>query len=85
MEFQKLLDRIITDGNLKSEITLLLDLKRSGAELDKGPKNLHISTFLEQEIQRLNADIRTTSKTKDPCILDQLFVDILKEVNGKNL
>ncbi len=82
IEFSKLVDRIVLEKQLRNEIGNLLELKRSGAELDRRPKNPVISDFLEMEINRLSAEKQTPPKTKDPATLDKLFVDILKEVNG---
>ena len=82
MEFQALVDRILDGGELKAEVQKLLTAKRSGAELNKGPRNDIISGFLEKELARLQADHEPPAETRDPSQLDQLFVDILKEVNG---
>ena len=57
MEFGKLVDRVVTDVEVRSEIDMLLDAKRAGAELDKGPENRVISGFLEQQLSRLEASV----------------------------
>ena len=85
IEFGKLLDRIITDKELRSEIDALLAAKRSGTELGRGPKNPVISAFLERELNRLGAENESPPKTRDPANLDRLFVDILREVNGERI
>jgi len=85
IEFGKLVDRVVVDQGLRSEIDSLLEAKRSGAELDRGPRNNVISGFLEREFSRLQAETQTPAKTKDPATLDGLFVDILKEVNGESI
>jgi predicted nucleotidyltransferase len=85
IEFGKLVDRVVVDQRLRSEIESLLEAKRSGAELDYGPRNHIISDFLEREFVRLQAETQTPAKTRDPATLDRLFVDILKEVNGENI
>jgi len=84
-EFGKLVDRIVVDEDLRSEIEALLVAKRSGAELDRGPRNDVISDYLEQTLERLQADTQPPPKTRDPATLDQLFLDILREVNGDTL
>jgi predicted nucleotidyltransferase len=82
IEFGKLVDRVV-DRDLRSEIEALLEAKRSGAELDRGPRNRIISDFLERQFARLRAETQTPASTRDPAALDRLFVDILKEVNGE--
>ena len=85
IEFGKLVDRIVGDAELRTEIEGLLQAKRRGAELHRGPKNPVISGFLERELERLQAKTQAPPKTKDPGTLDRLFVDILKEVNGESI
>jgi predicted nucleotidyltransferase len=85
MEFEALVDKIVDQNGLRSEIDKLLVDKRSGAELDKGPRNKVISGFLEGELERLRAEHQPPAETRDPARLDELFVDILKEVNGTKL
>jgi len=85
IEFGKLVDRVVVDQGLRNEINSLLEAKRNGAELDRGPRNPVISDFLEQELSRLQAATQPPGKTRDTATLDSLFVDILKEVNGKGI
>jgi uncharacterized protein len=85
MEFEVLLDRVVEDSGLRSRVDALLAAKRSGAELDKGPRDDVISGFLENELKRLRAEHQPPAETRDPARLDQLFVDILAEVNGADL
>jgi len=82
IEFARLVDRVVVDGELKKEIGALLEVKRSGAKMDRGPKNLVISDFLEKEIDRIQAESQGVQKTRDSSPLDQLYVDVLREVNG---
>jgi len=82
IEFGKLVDRTVDDADLRKEIDSLLVAKRSGAELDQGPRNPIISGFLQKELERLRAESLTPATTRDPSTLDELFVDVLKEVNG---
>lgn len=53
MEFEKLVDRLIENPELKLEIDKLLAAKRRGKELDRGPRNEPISRFIELELERL--------------------------------
>jgi predicted nucleotidyltransferase len=55
-EFQKLVDSVVEDANLKIAINELLDLKRSGSEMDYAPKIPEISQFLESELARMERD-----------------------------
>ncbi len=81
-EFQKLVDRVVVDAELRTAIGALLEAKRSGVELDRGPRNPVISDFLERELDRLKVETQVPAKTREPAMLDRLFVDTLKEVNG---
>jgi len=85
IEFAKLVDRVVTDGSLRNEIDSLLAKKRAGMELDRGLRNPILSGFLEDELNRLRAEKPSPPQTKDPDILDRLFIEILKEVNGPSI
>lgn len=85
IEFGKLVDNVIDEADLRREIDELVVKKRAGAELDRGPRNPILSGFLEKELIRLRAEAQPPAKTRDPATLDRLFVDILEEVNGKNV
>ena len=84
-EFGKLVDRVVDDDALRQEIDVLLDRKRAGDELDRGPKNQVISEFLGSQLARLRADTQPKAVTKDESRLDELFVKILTEVNGDRI
>ncbi len=81
-EFQKLVDGAVDHDDVRLEIDRLTAEKKSGAELRKGPRNEVISSFVERELSRLNARRQTPAKTRSVATLDQLFVEILTEVNG---
>jgi len=85
IEFDKLVYRVVSNTALKNEIDALLVEKRAGAELDRGPRNSIISGFLEDELSRLRAETQPQQKTRNPAILDRLFVEILEEVNGPSI
>ncbi len=85
IEFGRLVDRVVEDAVLRREIDRLLAEKRAGAELDRGPRNPVLSGFLERELARLRAVASPPAKTRDPSVLDRLFVEILKEVNGESI
>ncbi len=53
MEFATLVDRLVTNTSLKEAIEQLLQSKRDGKELDRGPKIPEISNFIEIELNNL--------------------------------
>ena len=55
MEFEVLVDRIVTSRELKEAIKELLGCKKGGQELDKGPRIPIISEFVEAELERLGS------------------------------
>ncbi|TSC87993.1 MAG: nucleotidyltransferase [Microgenomates group bacterium Gr01-1014_16] len=52
-DFNILVEKLVTDPTLKDAVNKLLSSKKSGAELDSGPRINVISQFLEQELNRL--------------------------------
>ncbi|MGE7760060.1 nucleotidyltransferase domain-containing protein [Peribacillus sp. NPDC097895] len=82
LEFPFLLEEIIPDGQLKTEIRKLLARKISGEELDLEPRIDVINEFLENEIEHLANYVKTIDiKIEDPTeALDQLFKAALEEV-----
>lgn len=82
-EFDVLVDRLVTDARLKKEINALIEAKRSGAELDDGPKIAPINRFLERELNRF-ANYRIDHEKHFAPIseLDEVFLSALKEVWG---
>ena len=80
-EFHKLVDGILEDGQLKAAIATLIAAKRSGDELDRGPRIPVISRFLQDEIQRLSAQEFDHQVRKYPIEkLNVVFRDTLNEV-----
>ncbi|MGE8207327.1 nucleotidyltransferase domain-containing protein [Heyndrickxia sp. NPDC080065] len=82
LEFPKLLENILPDGELKKQIQTLLIRKINGEELDFEPKIEVINYFLNEEISRLrkyteslNIDIPDFTPN-----LDLLFRNTLEEV-----
>ena len=82
MEFQTLVEKMIPEGELKTEINVLLERKLSGDELDLEPRIDVIHSFLETELLRLMEYAKTvTQDSEDPTTqLDQLFRNTLNEV-----
>ncbi len=85
IEFGKLVEKTIANARLRREIAGLLRRKMAGEELDQGPRNPVIAAFLDQQMKRLRADLQAPPATRDPAILDQVFVDLLIEVNGREI
>ena len=81
IEFDVLVDRLVTDTKLKKEITALIQAKRKGEELDYGPRIAPISDFLEQELHRFEQYKPDLEKHSAPIEeLDRIFFSALKEV-----
>jgi len=52
-EFQVLVERVVDTPELKEEIGKLIEAKRRGEELDRGPRIAPINDFIESELARL--------------------------------
>lgn len=77
-EFSALVEQMVTDLALKREIATLLKRKMAGDELDHGPRNAVISTFVEHEITRLESIEVPQAEPKPPIEeLNKLFRHIL--------
>ncbi len=82
-DFNILVDRLLNDSKLRTEIGRLLLAKRAGAELDRGPRIEPISEFIEHELERwVGSDIADHERTVSGYRLDELFREILTEVWG---
>lgn len=80
-DFNVLVDQLVTEPSLKSEIDRLLAAKRAGAELDKGPRIAPISEFVESELARWEQHKTAHHKgTPFHDKLDELFRESLTEV-----
>jgi hypothetical protein len=81
--FQALVDQAIDSPDLKREIQDLIASKRSGEELDRGPRSELISDFVELELNRL-ASIQFEHQYKEPVgpvhEFDRVFRSALNEV-----
>lgn len=82
ISFHELLQKMIPDSELKRKVEQLLKRKLVGDELDLEPRINVINDFLEGEIVRLEAYIKSlTVEMHDPTKkLDELFRSTLKEV-----
>lgn len=79
--FGDLVSRLVTNTVLRAEIDKLIEEKRQGAELDKGPRIAAISDFIESELERWD---RNGISGKQPHVavdqLDDLFRNALDEI-----
>lgn len=83
MEFDVMVEKLITDGDLKQAVAELTERKKQGQELGRGPRIPIISAFIEAEMKRLEATTFEVKKGKGHTeTLNQLFLDALDEVWG---
>lgn len=84
MEFAKLIEDQLPQ-NLQRIVADLLNRKRAGEELDKGPRIREINEFVGGEIERLNQlpDGMPSVKMPDWEVLDQVFRGSLSDAWGK--
>ena len=81
--FGELVDRLVREPALRSEIDELIERKRAGAELDYGPRMPVISAFIESEMSRFEAIKPEYPSHPAPIeMLDDVFRDTLREVWG---
>ena len=73
MEFQHLLRNTIDDPSLQSAIDDLIERKCRGEELDRAPRILAISQFIEEELPRLAAIAPPQTELPPPDDLDDFL------------
>jgi uncharacterized protein len=83
IEFGKLVDKMLPEGDLRLAIDELVASKKDGAELDRGPRIPEISDFIEAELARLES-VASTQQQAVPATerLDELFRATLTEAWG---
>jgi predicted nucleotidyltransferase len=81
IEFGRLLEATVTDPRVRQAIDELLEAKRAGAELDRGPAIPELGGFIAMEMARLEGTA-AERPTSAPAVeqLDALFRDTLAEV-----
>ncbi len=81
IEFQRLVDATVSDAEVRRAIDELLEAKRAGAELDRGPVVPALSGFIETELTRLEEQAPDRAE-QAPSIekLDELFRSVLRDV-----
>lgn len=84
MVFDALVERLVPPGALRDAIADLLSRKRTGAELDRGPRIEPISAFIETELPRAQTAEPDTGAPPAPPVapLDAAFRDALREAWG---
>lgn len=83
MEFEKLVNDQLPD-EVRPAVEQLLQRKRSGDELDEGPRIPEINEFVEESIGRLRVPSETPAGVRrpDPAALDGVFRECLAEAWG---
>jgi predicted nucleotidyltransferase len=64
MTLGELIEKTIHDDELRSVIADLIELKQSGAELDRGPAIPRLSQFMKDELDRLGKKVLKTYGTR---------------------
>jgi predicted nucleotidyltransferase len=74
MEFQTLVDRLISDSDLRRAIDDLLEAKKAGKEMDRGPAIPELNAFIDSELKRLETEMpRRVNPKADVERLNDLF------------
>ncbi len=81
-EFQTLVERILDEGDVKTAIQNLIERKKAGEELDRGPHIPAISSFLSHEVDRLSALQAPPARHASPARLDRVFRECLIDIYG---
>ena len=82
-EFEKLMDAVLDDKQLVNNINDLIEQKRLGAELDKGPRVPSISEYIGSEHERLSGrKFDAYVQKPEMGVLNALFRKMLNEVWG---
>lgn len=83
MQFSNLVDELVKKNDLKQALDKLLEEKKAGKELDKGPRIEVISTFIETELTRLEKIAGKQKPSTPPSEqLNSFFRWSLKELWG---
>lgn len=82
IEFPKLVEDLLQDGELKQEIITLLERKIAGDELNLEPRVTVLNDFIEKEIIRIEKYTRTLTGRKEDItpLLDDVFREMVNEV-----
>ena len=80
--FGVLVDRLLPAGALRKAIEGLIEKKRSGEELDTGPRIQVISDFIDSELARLTKGISASPNAAPVKTMDNLFRTALQTIWG---
>jgi len=82
-EFDVLVEKLVTEPDIREAIDLLIESKRAGEELEYGPRIDLINEFIERELERFEEYRVEYEKHPAPIEkLDALFLGALSEVWG---
>lgn len=83
MEYSKLVDAVLPDGAVKTELAGLLEAKRQGVELELGPRRDSLNAFLEREIERLGkVHFPKGDSSAATALLNEFFRESLADFEG---
>lgn len=85
MVFQVMVDRLVEDSGLRGAIANLLARKMRGEELAQGPRDPLISSFLDEQLERLKPEVNPPAETWKTQEVDDLFRKLLVEYNGPEI
>lgn len=81
IEFDRVVSATVPEGPLRQAIEQFIEDKRTGRELDRGPRIALLSEFIEREVQALAQEPPTKqSGAASVETLNQLFRDVLFEL-----
>jgi predicted nucleotidyltransferase len=81
MEFERLVETEVLDDNVRDAIVSLVEAKRDGAELDRGPRIEPISSFIERTLANLDETLAEAPALKPPPEqLNDFFRSAVREV-----
>ena len=80
MEFEILLNELVTDEKVKSEVQILLERKRSGYEFAEEKKIECINEYIESSIEHFEAAVSHFNPAEKPAAenMDLAFLKILQ-------
>jgi len=85
IQFQTLVERILDEGAVKTAVQDLIQRKKAGEELDRGPHIPVISSFLSHEVNRLSGLQAPPARHASPARLDQVFRECLMDIYGDKI
>ena len=71
--FDELVEGIVEDVDVRAAIANLLARKKAGYELDRGPKDVVLSRYIDAELVGLEKIPSEEEPTPDPAVLNHFF------------